>query len=260
MRNCYCIFVFILIFSCGEFQKALNSDEVSVKFNLGSELFEQKKYSKASRLFSQILPQYRGKPQAQKLTYMQAMCYYNTKDYNSAAYQMERFVNSYPESEKVQEMAFLSAKSYYMLSPSFSKDPADTQIAISKLQDFINTYPNSDFISDANKLVFELDYRLELKEFNIALQFHNLTDYEASIKSFENFILDFPGSGLREKAMYYRFDSAYLLAINSVSRKKQDRIKNALSYYRSFKNDYDQSEYMTEMDSKISVLDKINNI
>ena len=128
------------------------------------------------------------------------------------------------------------------------------------IRDSINTYPNSDFISDANKLVFELDYRLELKEFNIALQFHNLTDYEASIKSFENFILDFPGSDLREKAMYYRFDSAYLLAINSVSRKKQDRIKNALSYYRSFKNDYDQSEYMTEMDSKISVLDKINNI
>jgi len=110
MRNYYFIFAFTLIFSCGEFQKALNSDEVSVKFNLGSELFEQKKYSKASRLFSQILPQYRGKPQAQKLTYMQAMCFYNTKDYNSAAYQMERFVNSYPESEKVDEMAFLSVK------------------------------------------------------------------------------------------------------------------------------------------------------
>ena len=105
-----------------------------------------------------------------------------------------------------------------------------------------------------------MDYRLELKEFNIALQFHNLTDYEASIKSFENFILDFPGSDLREKAMYYRFDSAYLLAINSISRKQQERIKNALSYYRSFKNDYGQSKYMTEIDLKISELNKINNI
>ena len=60
--------------------------------------------------------------------------------------------------------------------------------------------------------------------------------------------------------MYYRFDSAYLLAINSVSRKQQERIKNALSYYRSFKNDYDQSEYMAEIDLKISELNKINNI
>ena len=161
----YSISIIILISSCSEYQKALNSDEVSVKFNLGTELYDSEKYSKASRLFAQILPQYRGKPQAQKLTYMQAMCFYKTKDYNSSSYQMERFVNSYPESEKVEEMAFLSAKSYYLLAPSFSKDPADTQIAISKLQDFIDTYPNSDFISDANKLVFELDYRLELKEF-----------------------------------------------------------------------------------------------
>ena len=144
-----------------------------------------------------------------------------------------------------------------MLAPSYSKDPADTQIAISKLQDFIDTYPNSDFILDANNLVFELDYRLELKEFNIALQFHNLTDYEASIKSLK-ILSGFSRSDL--KRMYYRFDSAYLLAINSVSRKQEERIKNALSYYRSFKNDYDQSEYMTEIDLKISELNKINNI
>ena len=79
----YFIFIFSLSYSCGEYQKALNSDEVAVKFNLGTELYDAEKYSKASRLFAQILPQYRGKPQAQKLTYMQAMCFYNTKDYNS---------------------------------------------------------------------------------------------------------------------------------------------------------------------------------
>ena len=84
--------------------------------------------------FAQILPQYRGKPQAQKLTYMQAMCFYNTKDYNSSSYQMERFVNSYPDSEKVEEMAFLGAKSYYLMAPIYSKDSDDTKIAIDKLQ------------------------------------------------------------------------------------------------------------------------------
>ena len=129
----YPILILILITSCSEYQKALNSDEVSVKFNLGSELYDAEKYSKASRLFSQILPQYRGKPQAQKLTYMQAMCFYNTGDFNSSSYQMERFVNSYPDSEKVEEMAFLGAKSYYLMAPKYSKDSKDTKIAIDKL-------------------------------------------------------------------------------------------------------------------------------
>ena len=256
----YSISILILISSCSEYQKALNSDEVSVKFNLGTELYDAEKYSKASRLFAQILPQYRGKPQAQKLTYMQAMCFYNTKDYNSSSYQMERFVNSYPDSEKVEEMAFLGAKSYYLMAPIFSKDSEDTKIAIDKLQQFINAFPESEFNDDANKLIFELDYRLELKEFNIALQYNVLTDYQAAIKSFENFLIDFPGSDLREKAMYYRFDSAYKLAINSVVWRQKERIENAVSYFNSFKNSYNESELLDEMESKISELSEINNI
>ena len=256
----YSISILILISSCSEYQKALNSDEVSVKFNLGTELYDAEKYSKASRLFAQILPQYRGKPQAQKLTYMQAMCFYNTKDYNSSSYQMERFVNSYPDSEKVEEMAFLGAKSYYLMSPIFSKDSEDTRIAIDKLQEFINAFPESEFNDDANKLIFELDYRLELKEFNIALQYNVLTDYQAAIKSFENFLIDFPGSDLREKALYYRFDSAYKLAINSVVWRQKERIENAVSYFNSFKNTYNDSEFLDEMESKISELSEINNI
>ena len=256
----YSILILILITSCSEYQKALNSDEVSVKFNLGTELYDAEKYSKASRLFAQILPQYRGKPQAQKLTYMQAMCFYNTKDYNSSSYQMERFVNSYPDSEKVEEIAFLGAKSYYLMAPIFSKDSEDTKIAIDKLQQFINAFPESEFNDDANKLIFELDYRLELKEFNIALQYNVLTDYQAAIKSFENFLIDFPGSDLREKAMYYRFDSAYKLAINSVVWRQKERIENAVSYFNSFKNSYNDSELLDEMESKISELSEINNI
>ncbi len=256
----YFILIFILISSCSEYQKALNSDEVSIKFNLGTELYDAEKYSRASRLFAQILPQYRGKPQAQKLTYMQAMCFYNTKDYNSSSYQMERFVNSYPESEKVEEMAFLGAKSYYLMAPIFSKDSEDTKIAIDKLQQFINAFPESEFNDDANKLIFELDYKLELKDFNIALQYNVLTDYQAAIKSFENFLIDFPGSDLREKAMYYRFDSAYKLAINSVVWRQKERIENAVSYFNSFKNSYNESEFLDEMESKISELSEINNI
>ena len=256
----YLTIILIFCYSCSKYQKALNSDEVSLKYNLGAELYEAEKYSKASRLFAQILPQYRGKPQAQKLTYMQSMCFYNTKDYNSSSYQMERFVNSYPDSEKVQEMAFLGAKSYYLMAPEYSKDSKDTKIAIDKLQEFINSYPESEYIKDANNLIFELDSRLELKEYNIALQYNVLSDYQAAIKSFENFLMDFPGSDLREKAMYYRFDSAYKLAINSVVWRQKERIQNAVTYFNSFKSNYKESEFLVEMESKISELTEINKI
>ena len=65
---------------------------------------------------------------------------------------------------------------------------------------------------------------------------------------------------MREKAKYYRFDSAYKLAINSVVWRQKERIENAVSYFNSFKNSYKDSEFLDEMDSKMSELSEINNI
>ena len=235
-------FIYILIIafsinSCSEYQKVLKSEDIATKFKLGTELFEAGKFAKANRIFVQIVPKYRGKPQAQKLMYMYCRTFYETKDYYTANYQMERFVDAYPKSEKVQEIGFLAAKSYYKLSPLFSKDQTETVEALEKLQLFINTYPLSEYLGQANTLVKELDDKLEKKAFSIALQY-NLTgpyhrDYNSAITALDNFLIEFPGSSYKQEAMYYKFDSAYQLAVNSVEWKQTERTEKALSYYSS---------------------------
>jgi len=246
-----------IFLSCGEYQKAINGDDISTKFSLGTSLYDDGKFTKANRLFEQIVPKYRGKPQAQKLMFMHAMCFYETKDYRTSNYRMEKFVNTYPNSEKNEEIAFLGAKSYYFMSPVFSKDQTDTKIAIDKLQLFINTFPDSDYIADANSLIFELDYKLEYKVYNTALQYNTLNDHEAAIKSFNNFVVEFPGSALREKVLYYKFDSAYKLAVNSVNYKMQDRVDDAITYYNSFLKYYNESEFIEDLKLKFEELNKL---
>ena len=125
-RLIYILVILVTFSSCNEYQKALKAEDIATKFKLGTELYEAEKYNKANRLFVQIVPKYRGKPQAQKLMYMYCMTFYKTRDYYTANYQMERFVSSYPNSEKVQEIAFLSAKSYYHLSPIYTKEQKET--------------------------------------------------------------------------------------------------------------------------------------
>ena len=257
MKKIQFILILGLILSCGEYQKALNSDVIGDKFLLGTSLYDEGKFKKANRLFTQIVPLYRGRPQAQKLMYMHAKCFYETKSYYTANYQCERFVSTYPDSEKVQEIAFLGAKSYYYLAPIFSKDSKETITAIEKLQTFINTFPESDYVKEANELVFDLDFRLEMKAYDTALQYNTLTDYQASIKAFDNFILDFPGSKLREKAMYYRFDSSYRLALNSVSWKMQERIDKAINHYNSLKRNYESSDFIEDAEIKLNELKTI---
>jgi len=258
----YILVIAIAFSSCSEYQKVLKAEDIGVKFNMGTELFDAGKYAKAHRLFLQIVPKYRGKPQAEKLMYMHSRSYYEMREYYTANYQAERFVSSYPNSEKLEEIAYLGAKSFYHLSPIYSKEQKETVDAIQKLQEFINSYPGSSYIDEATKLVQELDYKLEKKAFEIAKQYYtiapvNFGDYNAAIKAFDNFISEFPGTSFREEAMFYKFDSAYKLAVNSVAWKKEARVEDAIQYYNLFKRRYGSSTHIEEADEKNTELTEL---
>ena len=264
MRNF--IYILTIIFSlnsCSEYQAVLKGDDVATKFKFATELFESGKYIKANRIFVQIVPKYRGKPQAEKLMFMYCMTFYETRDYFTSNYQMERFVEAYPKSEKAEEIGFLASKSYYMLSPAYTKDQSETLIAIDKLQEYINKYPNSKYMAQASNLVRELDYKLERKAYNIALQY-NITgpfhrDYNSAISAFDNFLVEFPGSILKEDALFYKFDSAYKLAINSVAWKESERIEKALNYYNSLLFVFPETKYSDQLTEMYKDLQLIKN-
>jgi len=264
MRNFSYILITILVFaSCSEYQNVLKNDDISAKFKLGSELFESGKFDKANRLFLQIVPKYRGKPQAEKLMYMHSKAYYETKDFYTANYKMEQFVESYPQSERVDEIAFLAAESYYFLSPIYSKDQTETIEALEKLQDFINRYPNSKYFDQANNLAQELDIKLEKKAYEIALQYNTTgpfhRDYNSAITAFNNFLDNYPGSIYREDALFYKFDSAYKLAINSVEWKQEDRTEKALRFYKSLIRYFPNTKYLSQANLMNETLKNIKN-
>ena len=274
MKNFFYILITFAVFSsCSEYQKALKADgegAVAEKFKMGEDLYNEGKFAKANNLFAQIVPNYRGKPQAEKLMYLYSKSFFQMKDYYVAGYQFERFVSSYPKSEKLEEAAFSSAKSYYMLSPVYTKDQTETKDAIEKLQEFINLFPDSEYLAEANTMVQELDYKLEKKAYSIAKQYADIApgytkDFNAAIKSFDNFLFNFPGSVLREDALFYRLDSAYKLAMNSVEYKnsidglihiKKNRLETAKEYSDAFKNTFENSKYTEDVNSMAVEIDE----
>ena len=264
MKNIFFAIALLVSFvSCSEYQRILKQEDIAAKYKLGTELFESRKYEKANRLFLQIVPKYRGKPQAQKLMYMHSKCYFETKDYYTANYRMEQFVEAYPKSERIDEMAFLAAKSYYFLSPLYSKDQTETYDALEKLQEFINRYPASKYFDEANALVQELDLKLEKKAYEIALQYHRTgpfhRDYNSAITAFDNFLDNFPGSVFREDALYYKFDSAYQLAVNSVAWKQEERTQKALKYYTALMRYFPETKYLSQSSEMHEELQNIKN-
>lgn len=245
-----------MLASCSQYQKALKSEDAGVKFAAATAQYDKGKYTKAIRLFEQIAPAYRGKPQAEKMFYLFAQSYYKTEQYYLAGYQFESFVSSYPKSEKVEEAAFLGAKSYSMLSPVYSLDQGDTAKAITKLQNFIDAYPNSQYFAEANVILKKLTDKLEKKAFEIAKQYNTIADYKSALVALDNFIADYPGTIYKEEALYYKFDSAYNLAINSVPSKMEERLNNAKVAYGNLVKFNGETPRKKDADDKLARIEK----
>ena len=248
----FVVLVGTLVVSCSYYQKLLNGDDTSEKYKQAEIYFNNGEYRKANRLLEQIIPKYRGKPQAQRIIFFFAESYFQTKSYLLAAYQYENFVKSYPKSDRIQEASFKAAKSYYFQSPKFSLDQEDTFTAIEKLQIFINLYPNSEYAEEANKMIAELQEKLEKKEFEIAKQYYTIRDYRAAIKSNEIFIASFPGTKFREEALYTKFIASFEIAINSIDSKKTERLEELQQQYNVILRYYPETLFLEDLNKKIS--------
>jgi len=256
MKKIISVLLVVLVFcSCSEFQTALKTEDPAVKFEVATKLYDAGKYNKAIRLFEQLAPAYRGKPSGEKLFYMYSQACYKTKQYYTAGYQFDSFVSGYPKSEKAEESAYLGAKSYSMLSPVYSLDQTDTFKAIEKMQGFIDRYPNSTYIVEANATYRMLNDKIEKKVYENALEYNRISNYKSAIIAFDNLIADFPGTSYKEKALYYKLDSAYSLAMQSVPSKMEERLNAAKTYYSNLIKFKSNTEYKAKADEMSAQID-----
>ncbi len=262
IKNLACLLLFSLVlFSCGEYQKVLNKGTTEEQYKMAVKMYESKKYSKALRLFEKVTPAYRGKPQMERISFMISQSNFNEKNYSISGYYFDRFTKNYPKSSKREEAAFLSAYSYKLASPVFSKDPTDTRKALESFQTFINTYPNSDKIEEANKHYKELRYKLEKKYFEIAKTYYRTADYDlrnykAAIQAFDNLLSDFLGSQFKEEALFYRLKAAHDFVLKSTIRRKPERIKDAKDAYEKLKRNFPKSKFMEDANTMLATLEK----
>ena len=246
------IFISLLVISCNDYQKLLNSPENEVdKYTAAEEYYENGEFRRANALIEQIIPSYRGKPQGERLVFFFANSFFETKSFYSAAIQFENFIKSYPNSQRIQEAYFMEAKSYSMLSPLYTLDQEDTFTGIDKLQVFINRFPNSEYVVEALELMEQLQNKIEKKAFEVSKQYYTIRDYSSAVKSLDNFIADNPGTIFREEALYYRWLSQYEIALNSIESRINERVTELERSLENFLRYYPDTIFIDDLSEKI---------
>ena len=257
MRLLLILFILNILSSCGEYQKVLKSDDFNYKYDKAVSYYEDADFNRALPLFSELSNVLMGTSKMESVSYYYAYCHYSTGDYLMASYLFKMYSNNYPKSRHTEECSYMSAYCYYLETPNYSLDATNNYKAIKELQAFINKYPDSERVIECNALIDELRGKLSRKAFENAKQYYITDNYKAAIIALDNVLIDFPSFDNREEVYYLIVKSSYLLAVNSISNKIEERLQLTLDSYEQFKDNYNDSKYIIELESIYNKTNKL---
>lgn len=235
--------------SCSNYQKLLKSTDNELKYESAMDYFEKKDYNRALELFDILQAAFRGTSRGEEISYNMAYSYYYLRDYTVASFYFKRHAQTYPNSPKAEECMFMNAYCYYLDSPKPSLDQTNTLLAIKELQAFADMYPKSDRIAESNELIDKLREKLELKDFNIALLYYRMRDYQAAITSFQNVLKKYPDTDRNEEILYNMAVAYFEYAERSIAEKQKQRYEASIESYNNLRFQFPESEYLKALEN-----------
>lgn len=237
----------LFLFSCSDFNKVVKSTDYEYKYKKAIEYYEADDYTHANTLFQDLVYVYRGTSKGDDLFDYYANSLFKQADYVLAGHYFKNIIDQYPRSEFTENAQFMVGFCYYNDSPTSKLDQDLSKRAIDALQLFINIYPYSDRVDEANILIDELNEKIVLKSFQNAKLYYDMSYYKAAVISLQNSIADYPDSKYREEIKYLLFKAKYDLAFKSIDEKKRERLYDARDEYFNFVDEFSESKYTREV-------------
>lgn len=233
--------------SCTDFNKVVKSTDYEYKYKKGIEYYEMGDYNHANTLFQDLVYVFRGTSRGDQLFYYYSKSLFKQGDNILAGHYFKNLVDQYPRSKFAEEAQFMVGFCYFNDSPTAKLDQGVSRKAIDALQLFINLYPYSDKVGEANILIDEMNQKIAYKSFVNAKLYYDMGYFKASVISLSNSLSDYPETQYREELRYFLFKSKYNLAVKSIESKMKDRLEDARDEYFIFVDEFPESKHAREV-------------
>lgn len=252
--------------SCGDYNKVLKSTDYEYRYEAAKSYFAKGDNTKAATLLEELITIMKGTTQAEESLYMLAMTYYNQGDYVTASHYFNTYYTTYPRGIFTEQARFHSGKSLFLDTPEPRLDQTNTYKAINELQLFCEYFPESKFKAEAQQMMFDLQDKLVMKDYQAAKLYFNLGSYtgnasytadmringnnfQACITTVQNALKDYPYTQMREELSILLLRAKHKLATESVIEKQEERMRETIDEYYAFKNEFPDSKYTKEANS-----------
>ena len=178
----------------------------------GQSLMAAKKFNEAELLF----PQSKWAPKA---ALMSAYSYYDFSYYSEAIDEVDRFLKTYPNSNRKSYAHYIKAMSYYNQIVDEKKDLGPILEAKKSFQFVISEYPNSDYAMDAKFKLELIEEILAGKEMYIGRYYINKKKWIPAINRFKKVIEDYESTIYVEEALHRLVEIHYRIGFVEESKK-----------------------------------------
>ena len=244
----------LAVSSCSEYTKLQKSGDNDLKFAKAKEYYEKGKYLNAASLLESVVHSFRGTEKGEEALFLLAKCHLMNEDYMTARSYFSGYHRSYPRGRYAEQSKFYVGYCYYKDSPEVKLDQTSTKKAVEELSLFIDIYPQSAKVPEAQSIIQEMNDKLAYKAYLSAKLYFNLGNYMGNnylscVIAANNAIKAFPESIHREELSFLILKAKFLQAEESVDEKRADRYRETVDEYYNFTNEFPESKFAKEAQS-----------
>ena len=213
-------------------------EDLSPRFDKAMGYFDRGKYPRAKDEFDYIIMTDPGSKIANESQYYMAEALFQMEEYSDASISFDRYVRFSPNYTKIEKSRYRICECAILSSNAYQREQSQTHRALEQLQMFIEDFPTSDFVEDAENAIVELRIKLAQKDFEVGRIYLKLEEYESALIYFRSVLNNYYDTPFADDA---RIGIMFTHILN-------DNWQGAVNYFRAeegrflSQNKYEEAE------------------
>lgn len=175
--------IMIILIGCAS-ETALKEIDYEDTFQKGQIALNKKRYIKAQELFNTVVIGASHTDLGDDALYFLGESYFRNKEYILASADFDKLIRRMPFSPFVERARYRICQSYLAESPKYYHDQTYTDKALSKYQEFLDDYPQSEHRMEAQETIQKLRNKLAKKAFETGVLYIKLHEFKSAKLAF----------------------------------------------------------------------------
>ncbi|HIA22966.1 MAG TPA: outer membrane protein assembly factor BamD [Candidatus Marinimicrobia bacterium] len=246
MKKRYFIILFtsLIITSCS----STKPEEVDLQkqFDRAMNYLEKKRYMRAQEEFNSVAIRGLHTDLGDDAQFYLGESYFLNKEYILAIAEYDRLIRRMGFSEYVQKARWRICQCYVEQSPKYYHEQSSTERALSKLQEFLDDYPNTEFHEEALTTITDMRNKLATKLYESGRLYVKMEEYASAIITYEDLLANYYDTELVDDA-HLQIVKCHALA---------GEIEKAVDYLANNRKQFSNDDQLAEAEKFIKQNDK----